>query len=261
MEKLWNTLKSGLVVYCKNNGFRDVVLGLSGGLDSAVVSVLASQALGKEHVHTLMMKTNHTSQLSLDIASEIHKLNGFNYQMMDIQDIYDGYVNFLRNKMLEAPKKNVMENIQARIRGQILMAYSNQFNYLVLSCSNKSESLMGYCTLYGDTCGGLAPLGGVFKSKIFELAKWLNTQKYVLPNEVIIRDPSAELSDGQKDEDSLPPYDVLDDILKLYCDNNKVAEQIVALGYDENIVAWVIKQYQKTAFKRMQMPPALSIDK
>ena len=259
MEKLWNTLKTGLVDYCKTNGFRDVVLGLSGGLDSAVVSVLASQALGKEHVHTLMMKTNHTSQLSLDIANEIHRLNGFNYQMMDIQDIYDGYVNFLRNKMLEAPKKNVMENIQARIRGQILMAYSNQFNYLVLSCSNRSESLMGYCTLYGDTCGGLSPLGNVFKSTIFELARWLNTQKYVLPNDVITRAPSAELSDGQKDEDSLPQYDILDGILRLHCDDQKTTEQIIALGYDKETVEWVVKQYNKTAFKRIQMPPALSL--
>ena len=179
---------------------------------------------------------------------------------MDIQDIYDEYVDFLKNKMLETPKKIVMENLQARIRGQILMTYSNQFNYLVLACGNKSEASMGYCTLYGDTCGGLMPIGGVYKSKLFDLARWLNSQKKVLPEEVITRAPSAELSDGQKDEDSLPPYEVLDSILMKYCDENKSAKEIIADGFDTDVVEWVINQYNKTSYKREQMPKVLSID-
>lgn len=260
MEKLWENLKQGLCDYCNKNGFKDVILGLSGGLDSAIVSVLATEALGKEHVHTLMMKTHHTSQLSLDIAEKIHKLNGFSYQVMDIQDIYAEYANFLKNKMLETPKRVVMENLQARIRGQILMTYSNQFNYLVLACGNKSEAATGYCTLYGDTCGGLMPIGNVYKSKLFDLARWLNTQREMLPQEVITRAPSAELSEGQKDEDSLPPYNVLDAILAKYCDENMTVNEIVASGFEKNTVEWVVNQYNKTAYKREQMPKVLCVD-
>ena len=260
MDELWEKLKNGLRNYCAQNGFKDVILGLSGGLDSAIVSVLAAEALGKDHVHALMMKTKYTSQLSLDIADKIHELNGFNYQVMDIQDIYTEYADFLKNKMLETPKKVVMENLQARIRGQILMTYSNQFNYLVLACGNKSEAAMGYCTLYGDTCGGVMPIGGVYKSKLFDLAKWLNSQKEVLPEEVITRAPSAELSEGQKDEDSLPPYDILDAILMKYCDEKASEEEIISSGFDDGTVKWVINQYKKTAYKREQMPKILSID-
>lgn len=262
MQKLWDNLKSGLVAYCRENGFKDVTLGLSGGLDSAIVSVLATEALGKEHVHAIMMKTNYTSQLSLDIASQLRQMNGFIYQEMNIQSLYEQQAIFLKGKMLETPKPVVLENLQARMRGQILMAFSNQYGSLVLSCGNRSEASTGYCTLYGDTCGGLMPIGNVFKSKLFELAKWLNERgKPVLPEAVITRAPSAELREGQKDQDSLPPYDVLDGILALYCDKKKSAEQIVASGYAQKTVDWVVKQYHKSAFKRAQMPPALSLDK
>lgn len=260
MEKLWNTLKQGLSAYCQANGFRDVILGLSGGLDSAVVSVLATETLGKDHVHTLMMKTRHTSPLSLKIAAELQLLHGFNYQEMDIQPLYDEYCEFLKNKMLETPKQIVVENLQARIRGQILMTYSNQFGYLVLACGNKSEAATGYCTLYGDMCGGLMPIGGVYKSTLFELAQWLNSRSRVLPEEVITRAPSAELSDGQKDEDALPPYKILDGILHLFCDEGKTTEEIVAAGFEQKTVDWVIRQYRKTAFKRRQMPEILAVD-
>ena len=262
MHKLWDNLKCGLAKYCQDNGFRNVVLGLSGGLDSAIVSVLASEALGPKRVYALMMKTNHTSQLSLDIACRLQELNGFHYQQMDIQDLYEAQAEFFKGRILETPKSVVLENMQARLRGQILMAYSNQFGDLVLACGNRSEAAMGYCTLYGDTCGGLMPIGNLYKSKIFELAEWLNTRgKIVLPEEVIHRAPSAELSDGQKDEDSLPPYAVLDQILELYCDKGKTVKKIIAAGYDDKTVEWVIRQYHKMAFKRAQMPQALSLDK
>ena len=261
MQKLWDGLKNGLVTYCRENGFKDVVLGLSGGLDSAIVSVLATEALGKEHVYAVMMKTNYTSQLSLDIAAQLKKLNGFNYREMNIQNLYEQQADFFKDAILETPKKTVLENLQARVRGQFLMAFSNQFGSLVLACGNRSEAATGYCTLYGDTCGGLMPIGNIFKSKLFELAKWLNSRgKTVLPEEVINRAPSAELSEGQKDEDTLPPYDVLDGILTLYCDKKKTAEQIVESGYTQKTVDWVIKQYHKTAFKRAQMPPVLRVD-
>ena len=152
-----------------------------------------------------------------------------------------------------------MENLQARERGKILMAFSNQFGYLVLACGNKSEAATGYCTLYGDTCGGLMPIGDLYKSQIFELARWRNQQGLVLPEAVINRTPSAELSAGQKDEDSLPPYGVLDAILELYIEKNKTPREIVELGYAETTVDWVVKQYAKTAFKRRQMPVILHV--
>ena len=259
MEKIWQKLVTGLQDYCLRYGFKKVILGLSGGMDSALVSVLASDALGKENVTCLMMKTKHTSDLSLQIAQKLADLNGFAYQILDIEPVIVAQKQFLTQAFGEEPKNLVMENLQARERGKILMAYSNQNGTLVLACGNKSEAAMGYCTLYGDICGGLLPIGDLYKTTIFDLARWRNQQGYVIPEEVINRAPSAELSDGQKDEDSLPPYSVLDAILRLYLDEQKTEEEIVALGYDAKTVAWVVKQYHKMAFKRKQMPEILKI--
>lgn len=257
MEKIWNDLKNKLRDYCEKNGFKEVLLGLSGGLDSAMVSVLAADALGKENVHTLMMKTDYTSEQSLRIAKKIAELNGFDHKEINIQPVIDNQKKFLAAAMDTEPKNIVLENLQARERGKILMAFSNQFGYLVLACGNKSEAATGYCTLYGDTCGGIAPIGNVYKSDLFELAKWRNTQGLALPDEVISRAPSAELSPGQKDEDTLPPYQVLDAILKLYEREHLNEKEIAAAGFDEETVRWVISRYRATAFKREQMPKAL----
>lgn len=259
MERIWNKLKNGLQDYCQRYGFKKVILGLSGGMDSALVSVLACDALGKENVSCLMMKTKQTSDLSLQIAQKLADLNGFSYQILDIEPVIAAQKQFLTQALGEEPKNVVMENLQARERGKILMAYSNQNGALVLACGNKSEAAMGYCTLYGDVCGGLLPIGDLYKTTIFDLARWRNQQGYAIPEEVINRAPSAELSDGQKDEDSLPPYSVLDAILCLYIDEQKTEEEIVTLGHDAKIVAWVIKQYHKMAFKRKQMPEILKI--
>jgi len=257
MEKIWKTLKKNLKNYCDEYGFSDVILGLSGGLDSAIVSVLACDALGADHVHALMMKTEYTSELSLQIAARIASLNKFNYKVADIQPIIDNQKRFLTGVLGEEPKNIVLENLQARERGKILMAASNQFGYLVLACGNKSESAMGYCTLYGDTCGGVSPIGNLYKSQLFELAKWRNSQGEALPEAVIERAPSAELSAGQKDEDSLPPYHVLDAILAAYVDEGKNEVQIVKSGFSEKTVRRVISCYHRMAFKREQMPKAL----
>lgn len=257
MQKLWNNLKKGLQNHLDNNGFNKVILGLSGGLDSAVVSVLAADVLGGQNVKAIMMKTKYTSELSLKIAREIASLNNLDYQEIDIDEIVNNEIIFLQKSFNENVKGIVQENLQARIRGQILMAYSNQNGGMVLACGNKSEALTGYCTLYGDTCGGLMPIGNVYKSTIFELAKWRNSMGRVLPEEVISRAPSAELAPDQKDENSLPPYSVLDRILQKMTDEGKSSEDIINSGEDKNTVLRVQSLVSRSAFKRQQLPPAL----
>ncbi|MBE6466991.1 MAG: NAD(+) synthase [Alphaproteobacteria bacterium] len=257
MQKLWNNLKKGLKNHLDNNGFNKVILGLSGGLDSAVVSVLAADVLGGQNVKAVMMKTKYTSELSLKIAREIASLNNLDYQEIDIDEIVNNEIIFLQKSFNENVKGIVQENLQARIRGQILMAYSNQNGGMVLACGNKSEALTGYCTLYGDTCGGLMPIGNVYKSTIFELAKWRNSLGRVLPEEVISRAPSAELAPDQKDENSLPPYSVLDRILQKMTDEGKSSEDIINSGEDKNTVLRVQSLVSRSAFKRQQLPPAL----
>ena len=257
MENLWNELKQKFKSYCKENKFNKVILGLSGGLDSAITAVLAADVLGGENVTAIMMRTKYTSPLSLEIAREIAKLNNLKYYESDIQNLIDTETVYLNNLFGEEPKNIVLENLQARARAKILMAWSNHFGGVVLACSNKSEILTGYCTIYGDTCGAFMPIGSVYKSDIFELAKWRNNINRVLPSEVIIRAPSAELALNQKDENTLPPYSVLDKILKLYVDDNLLKENIIEKGFDEKTVEWVINRFKNTVFKRKQLPEIL----
>lgn len=257
MEKTWSKLKNGLRDYCQKNGFKNVILGLSGGMDSALVAVLAADALGGENVRAIMMKTRYTSDLSLKIARQIAELNQLNYQEIDIEPLVQKETSFLKEVFGEDVKGIVLENLQARIRGQLLMAYSNQYGGLVLACGNKSEALTGYCTLYGDTCGGLLPIGNIYKTKVFELGKWRNTLGEALPQEVITRAPSAELALGQKDENSLPPYPVLDAILKQLVDEGKTVQDVSE--FDVDTVKRVDELVRKSAFKRKQMAEALSV--
>ena len=259
MEKLWNKLKSGLRQYCTDNGFNKVILGLSGGIDSALTAVLAADVLGGQNVTAIMMKTKFTSELSLHIAREIAKLNHLQYHELDIEPLVEAELNFLAQTFNDKVQGITAENLQARIRGQLLMAWSNQNGGLVLACGNKSEALTGYCTLYGDTCGGLMPIGNVYKTTIFELAKWRNTLGYALPQAVITRAPSAELAEGQIDENSLPPYAVLDAVLKLLYDAHNSSEQVVAAGFDAALVERVQALIRRSAFKRRQMAEALPI--
>ncbi|MDD4555750.1 MAG: NAD(+) synthase [Alphaproteobacteria bacterium] len=262
MEKIWKALVVGMRDYCEQNGFKQVCLGLSGGLDSAVCSIIAKEALGADNVYAYMMKTKYTSMLSLQIAQEIAKRNKIHYQVIDIQPEVEYYERKFAQVFAETPKDLVMQNVQSRIRGQILMALSNQFGYLVLACGNKSEAAMGYCTLYGDTCGGLMPIGDLYKTQIFALAKWLNGHyASVLPEAVISRAPSAELKAGQKDEDSLPVYDVLDEILMLLIDKNLSVKEIVARGHSNSVVGLIEKTYRKMFFKRQQMPSMVKCHK
>lgn len=257
MEKLWNELKQKFKSYCEKNNFNKVILGLSGGLDSAMVAVLAADVLGGKNVTAIMMRTKYTSPLSLSIAQEISTLNQLNYHEFDIQNLIDFETVYLKKIFKEEPKNIVLENLQARARAKILMAWSNQFGGVVLACSNKSEILTGYCTLYGDTCGAFVPLGNIYKSDIFELAKYRNSLNRVLPSEVIVRAPSAELALNQKDENSLPPYKDLDFILKQYVDKGLSVNEISSQNQDVKTIEKVISLYKNSAFKRKQLPPVL----
>ena len=259
LAEIWSNLKQGLQDYCTQSGLKTVVLGLSGGLDSAISAVLAADALGAENVTAVMLKTQYTSDLSLQIAHETARLNGFKYQELDMEPLIRQEKIWLQQAWKSEPKPITSENLQARTRGLLLMAYANQYNSLLLACGNKSEALTGYCTLYGDTCGGLMPIGNLYKTTIFELAKWRNAQSLALPDEVIKRAPSAELSENQKDEDSLPPYAVLDKILAALIDEHKTQERIAAEGFAPELIQRVKCLVEKSAFKREQMAKALDI--
>lgn len=259
MTPIYETLKNELKTFIHTNNFTDVILGLSGGMDSAFVAVLAADALGSDHVHTLMMKTQFTSPESITIARTLTQINKINYQELDIQPLVNQQTIFLQESFKEKPNSIVLENIQARLRGQILMAYANQYHYLVLACANASEIAMGYCTLYGDTCGGLSPIGNIYKTDLYQLAAQRQLHHPVYPAAVLTRAPSAELAAGQKDEDSLPPYPILDKILKAFLIEKKSLEEIIKSGINKQLAVQVVNRYYQMAFKRKQMPPILNI--
>ena len=254
---LWNELKQKFKKNCEANKFEKVFLGLSGGMDSAFVCILACETLGAENVNAIMMKTQYTSQESLDIAQDLADHYGFSYEVLDIQHLFNEKVAFLNSAFGEDVKQITLENLQARIRGIILMAYSNQKGGIVLACGNKSEIAMGYCTLYGDACGAISPIGSIYKSDLYAMANQLQKDGIYFPQRVLERAPSAELALDQKDEDSLPPYCILDGVLKEYIDEKKSVEAIIQSGYEEGVVRFVIDKYHKSSFKCLQMPPVL----
>jgi len=240
IKSIKNNLIADLRAFVARAGFTDVTFGLSGGMDSALVLALACEALGPRHVHTMMMKAEHTSQLSIDLANELAKNFGNYHETIDIQPLVDA----VNQTLLFVPKKGVtMENIQARVRGILCMTYSNEFGRMVLACSNKSEIMTGYCTLYGDTCGAVFPLGDLYKTQVYEMAE-LYPQ---IPRAIITRPATAELSPGQLDSDSLPPYEILDPIL-----------QDIERG--DPMASGAIKHLcLSMEFKRAQMPPVIKV--
>lgn len=250
---IWAHLTQELKNYCQQFGFEGVTFGLSGGMDSALVAALAIDSLGAENVHCYMLETIHTSELSKDLAQDLCLLNQVAYQQLNIMDIYTQVVQTL------PPISHglTLENLQARIRGLVIMSMSNDNPWLALCCGNKSEASVGYCTLYGDTVGGLCPIGDLYKTEVYQLAHWRNQQGLIIPEGILTRVPSAELAANQKDEDSLPPYPVLDVVLKQLIEEKKAHEKIS--GAETKVIDWVVKQYYKTAYKRQQMPPAISI--
>jgi len=256
---VYHGLVMGVRDYTNKNNFCGVVLGLSGGIDSALTLAVAVDALGKDRVHAVMMPFEYTSQLSLDVAAGQAETLGVDYQVISITEIYSAFIKALENEF-EGTEIDVSEqNIQARCRGVLLMAISNKKGFLVLTTGNKSEIAVGYATLYGDMAGGFDVLKDVSKTLVYRLADYRNADygiqaEGVIPKQVIERPPSAELAAGQLDQDNLPPYELLDPILELYVENDYSADAIVAEGFDAEVVAKVIRLVDLNEYKRRQSP-------
>ncbi len=258
---LHDALVLGLSDYVRKCGFRTVVLGLSGGVDSAVVAALAAAALGPEHVHGVAMPSRFSSEHSRADARELAENLGIRFSMIDIEPMHAAFEQSLRPHFGTRPPDVAEENIQARVRGVLLMALSNKFGSLLLTTGNKSELAVGYCTLYGDMAGGLAVISDVPKSMIYALARHINDRagRPVIPERTLTKPPSAELRPNQTDQDSLPPYDVLDAILERYEVRLEGAGEIVAGGFDQRVVADVIRKIHVSEYKRQQAAPGLKV--
>jgi len=260
IESVKNALVLGLRDYVRKCGFRKgVVIGLSGGIDSSLVAALAVEALGAEYVHGIAMPSKYNSPASLEDARQLAENLGIDFTIIPIDSIRRTFDNQLKQVFAGRELDVTEENIQARIRGTILMAMSNKFGYLVLSTGNKSELAMGYCTLYGDMVGGLSVINDVPKTLVYEIAKFINRDKEIIPKNVFVKPPSAELRPNQTDQDSLPAYEILDPILKMYIEEEKSAEQIIEAGFDADTVKKVIVTVDKNEYKRKQASIGLKV--
>ena len=247
--------------YVQKNGFSGVVIGLSGGIDSALTTTIAVDALGPENVDVIMMPFRYTSDISKQDAHAEAQALGIQYHVVSIEPMYDAFNQHLEPIFAGAKEDTTEENIQARCRGLILMAYSNKTGRMVLTTGNKSEMSVGYATLYGDMVGGYNAIKDVPKVLVYELAKYRNTISQVIPERVITREPSAELRPDQIDSDSLPPYEILDPILELYVEQDCPPAEIVAQGYAKEYVSQVIRMVDRNEYKRRQAAPGVRITK
>lgn len=256
---LYAALRLGLRDYLAKCGFKSAVLGLSGGIDSAVVAAIAADALGPENVTGVSMPSQFSSRGSVLDALALSKNLGVQCLEIPIADTFAVFKAQFKEVFAGRTEDATEENMQARLRGMTLMALSNKFGHLVLSTGNKSELAVGYCTIYGDMAGGLAVISDVPKTMIYELARFINRERELIPASTIEKPPSAELRPNQKDQDTLPPYDVLDAILRLYVEENLSAAEIVAQGFDEATVRWVQRRVDLNEYKRAQAPPGLKV--
>ena len=259
IEKIYHALVLGIRDYFTKMGFKKATLGLSGGIDSALVLVLAVEALGKENVRVLLMPSRYSSDHSIDDALQLAKNLDIQYEIIPIQPMVDRFEQSLSGIFANLKSDITEENIQARTRGILLMAISNKFGNILLNTTNKSECAVGYGTLYGDMNGGLSVLGDVYKTDIFKMANWINRDCEIIPFNTILKPPSAELRPDQKDSDSLPDYEILDQILFDYIELNLSPDEIIAKGFDESTVLRTVKMVNTNEYKRFQAPPILRI--
>lgn len=259
VSKIYGAVVLGIRDYFHKMGFTKATLGLSGGIDSAVTLVMAADALSSENLRVLLMPSRYSSQHSIDDAVALAERLGVKYDLINIQEIFDGFNKGLSNLFSGMKEDITEENLQARIRGNLLMALSNKFGHLLLNTSNKSEAAVGYGTLYGDMNGALSVLGDIYKTDVYGLARYINREREVIPINTIVKPPSAELRPDQKDSDSLPEYDLLDRILFSYIEEQKSPETIISEGFDRAIVLKAIRLVNINEYKRFQAPPILRV--
>jgi len=260
-EEIFKGLVTGVRDYVRKNGFKKVVVGLSGGMDSSLVATIATEALGSENVKGVLMPSPYTSQESLEDAHQLARNLKIEMLTIPIDRVFESYLKVLEEAFKKASPDTTEENIQARIRGNYLMALSNKFGWLVLTTGNKSEMATGYATLYGDMAGGLAVIKDVYKTDVYRIGRWYNRKKgaAIIPKRVFEKAPSAELRPNQTDQEKLPPYEVLDEILKYYIEENLDPEEIVDKGFARNIILQTIEMLRKSEYKRKQAPVGIKI--
>ncbi len=254
-----DALVTGIRDYFEKLGFKKALLGLSGGMDSALVLYLADRALGKENVMSLLLPSAFSSEHSIADSKQLCQNLGTNYETIPIENTFLSFRDTLQPYFKELPFSVAEENLQARTRGVLLMAFCNKFGYILLNTTNKSEAAVGYGTLYGDMCGGLAVLGDVYKTQVYQLAHYINRNEEIIPQNIISKPPSAELRPNQKDSDSLPEYEVLDKILFQYIERKQGPKELIAMGFEKPLVDRVLKLVNSNEWKRYQAPPILRI--
>ncbi|KXU33985.1 hypothetical protein AXK12_08075 [Cephaloticoccus capnophilus] len=259
LAELYAALVSGIRDYAQQNGFKRILVALSGGIDSALVAALAVEALGAENVMTVSLPSRHSSQHSRDDARDLAANLGVRFETIEIAAPVAAVESALAPLFVGLAPDLTEENIQARMRGLLMMALSNKFGSLLLSTGNKSEALVGYCTLYGDMCGGLAPIVALYKTEVYALSRWINREREIIPQSTLDKPPSAELRPDQKDQDSLPPYDTLDEILRQLFDAGLSPDKVVSESFDKKTVEDVAQKLARSAFKRAQAAPALNL--
>jgi NAD+ synthase (glutamine-hydrolysing) len=259
IAQIHQALIMGIRDYFSKMGFNKAILGSSGGIDSAVTLALASEALGKENVLAVLMPSPYSTSHSVSDAEELSRNLGNPYEIVAIKDVYEAFLLTLKPIFKDLPFSIAEENIQSRSRGNILMAIANKFGYILLNTSNKSELATGYGTLYGDMAGGLSVLGDVYKMQVYALARYINRNGEVIPSNILVKPPSAELRPGQKDSDSLPDYEILDKVLYQYIERRQGPREIIAMNLDEALVRRILKMVNSNEYKRNQFCPIIRV--
>lgn len=261
LDRVYQALVLGTRDYVRKNGFSDIVIGLSGGIDSSIVAAVAVDALGADHVHGVAMPSRYSSQGSLDDAAQLATALGIDHRVVSIEPAFQAYLDMLAPSFEGRDADLTEENLQSRCRGTTLMALSNKFGWMVLTTGNKSEMAVGYFTIYGDSVGGYAVIKDVFKTQVFALCRRINERagREIIPESVISKPPSAELRPDQRDDQSLPPYEELDPILRHYIDNDLGVQEIIALGFDEAVVKRITRLVDVNEYKRRQCAPGVRV--